>query len=163
MSDWDGRPQNPEQSGMHLLRSRLTGHLTGWYWNAATERFRHEHITLGRTALLEPALLERYVYEGPILTPAEVAALTQERDRLRHDLTIARLDRDHARRMADEARREGIAAAATELRAIAARLRRMDLVDLQVLANAATLEQAADALAELPAARKLTGLEYRGG
>jgi hypothetical protein len=32
-----------------------------------------------------------------------------------------------------------------------------------VLANAATLEQAADALAELPAARKLTGLEYRGG
>jgi hypothetical protein len=72
MSDWDGRPQNPEQSGMHLLRSRLTGHLTGWYWNAATERFHHEHITLGRTALLE-----RYVYEGPILTPAEVAALVE--------------------------------------------------------------------------------------
>lgn len=66
---WDGRPPNPEQSGMHLLRSRLTGYLTGWYWNAATERFHHEHITLGRTALLE-----RYVYEGPILTPAEIAA-----------------------------------------------------------------------------------------
>jgi hypothetical protein len=66
---WDGRPPNPEQSGMHLLRSRLTGHLTGWYWNATTERFHHEHITLGRTALLE-----RYVYEGSILTPSEVAA-----------------------------------------------------------------------------------------
>jgi hypothetical protein len=62
-------PKNPEQSGMHLLRSRLTGHLTGWYWNATTGRFHHEHITLGRTALLE-----RYVYEGPILLPSEVAA-----------------------------------------------------------------------------------------
>ena len=66
---WDGRPQTPEQSGMHLLRSRLTGHLTGWYWNAATERFHHEHVTLGRAASIE-----RYVYECPILTPADVAA-----------------------------------------------------------------------------------------
>ena len=96
-------------------------------------------------------------------TAATLEDAADEIERLRHELTIARLDRDHARRLADEARREGIAAAATELRAIAARLRRMDLVDLQVLANAATLEQAADALAELPAARKLTGLEYRGG
>jgi len=78
---WDGRALNPEQSGMHLLRSRLTGHLTGWYWNATTGRFHHEHITLGRTALLE-----RYVYEGPILLPPDVAALTQERDRLREAL-----------------------------------------------------------------------------
>lgn len=70
MSDeWEGYPQNPERDGMHLLRYRLTGHLTGWYWNAKTERFHHEHITLGRAALLE-----RYIYEGPILTPAEVAA-----------------------------------------------------------------------------------------
>jgi hypothetical protein len=86
-----------------------------------------------------------------------------EIERLHHELTIARLDRDHARRLAAEARREGIGAAASELRAIAARMRRMDLVDLQVLSNAATLEQAADALAELPAARNPTGLEYRGG
>ena len=91
------------------------------------------------------------------------ADAADEIERLRHELTIARLNRDHARRLADEARREGIADAATELRAIAARMRKMDLVDLQVLANAATLEQAADALAELPAARKPTGLEYRGG
>ena len=70
---WDGRPQNPEQSGMHLLRSRLTGHLTGWYWNATTERFHHEHITLGRAASLE-----RYVYECPVLTPAEVEARVVE-------------------------------------------------------------------------------------
>jgi hypothetical protein len=54
---------------MHLLRSRLTGHLTGWYWNATTERFHHEHVTLGRAASIE-----RYVYECPILTPADVAA-----------------------------------------------------------------------------------------
>lgn len=66
---WDGRPQNPEQSGMHLLRSRLTGHLTGWYWNAATGRFHHEHVTLGRAASLE-----RYFYESPIVTPSELAA-----------------------------------------------------------------------------------------
>jgi hypothetical protein len=39
----------------------------------------------------------------------------------------------------------------------------MDLEDLQVLANAATLEQAADALAEMPMTRAPTGLEYRGG
>ena len=59
--------------------------------------------------------------------------------------------------------REGVNAAATELRAIAARLRRMDAVRLEVLANAATLEMAADALAEMPITRASTGLEYRGG
>jgi hypothetical protein len=59
--------------------------------------------------------------------------------------------------------REGVNAAATELRAMAARLRRMDPVRLEVLANAATLEMAADALAEMPMTRSLTGLEYRGG
>ena len=59
--------------------------------------------------------------------------------------------------------REGVNAAATELRAMAARLRRMDAVRLEVLANAATLEMAADALAEMPMTRALTGLEYRGG
>jgi hypothetical protein len=66
---WDGRPPNPEQSGMHLLRSRLTGHLTGWYWNATTERFHHEHVTLGRASSIE-----RYVYECPIRTAAEIEA-----------------------------------------------------------------------------------------
>jgi hypothetical protein len=59
--------------------------------------------------------------------------------------------------------REGVNAAATQLRAIAARLRRMDPVRLEVLANAATLEMAADALAEMPMTRAPTGLEYRGG
>jgi hypothetical protein len=107
--------------------------------------------------------LRHHAKYGDGWTRPDAGAAADEIDRLRHDLTIARLDRDHARRLADEARREGIAAAAAELRAIAVRMRKMDLVDLQVLANAATLEQAADALAELPAARKLTGLEYRGG
>jgi hypothetical protein len=59
--------------------------------------------------------------------------------------------------------REGVNAAATELRAMAARLRRMDPVRLEVLANAATLEMAADTLAEMPMTRAPTGLEYRGG
>jgi len=83
---WDGRPQNPEQSGMHLLRARLTGHLTGWYWNATTERFHHEHVTLGRAASIE-----RYVYECPILTPAEVEACVAEarRDALEEAARIA--------------------------------------------------------------------------
>jgi hypothetical protein len=96
-------------------------------------------------------------------TAATLEQAADEIERLRDELINTRLERDNARRLVEAAWREGIAAAATELRAIAARLRRMDLVDLQVLANAATLEQAADALAELPAARKLTGLEYRGG
>ena len=59
--------------------------------------------------------------------------------------------------------REGVNAAATELRAIAARMRRLDPVRLEVPANASTLEMAADALAELPMVRAPTGLEYRGG
>jgi hypothetical protein len=59
--------------------------------------------------------------------------------------------------------REGVNAAATELRAIAARMRRMDPVRLEVLTNAATLEQAADALAEMPMVREPTGLDFRGG
>jgi hypothetical protein len=54
-------------------------------------------------------------------------------------------------------------AAATELRAMAARLRRMDAVRLEVLANAATLEMAADALAEMHMVREPTGLDFRGG
>jgi hypothetical protein len=84
---WDGRPQNPEQSGMHLLRSRLTGHLTGWYWNATTERFHHEHVTLGRAALLE-----RYVYEGLIHTPAEVSALVEAARREEREACAAVVD-----------------------------------------------------------------------
>ena len=59
--------------------------------------------------------------------------------------------------------REGVNAAATELRAMAARLRRMDAVRLEVLANAATLEMAADALAEMHMVREPTGLDFRGG
>jgi hypothetical protein len=39
----------------------------------------------------------------------------------------------------------------------------MDAVRLEVLANAATLEMAADALAEMLITRASTGLEYRGG
>jgi len=130
-------------------RLRSEGALAGHYDAPAIQREAADEIDRLRAEIV---LLEA--------TGAEAA---DEIERLRHDLTIARLDRDHARRLAAEARREGIAAAATELRAIAARMRRMDLVDLQVLSNAATLEQGADALAELPAARKPTGLEYRGG
>ena len=59
--------------------------------------------------------------------------------------------------------REGVNAAATELRAIAARMRRLDPVRLEVLANASTLEMAADALAEMPMVREPTGLEFRAG
>jgi transposase InsO family protein len=107
--------------------------------------------------------LRHHAKYGDGWTRPDAGAAADEIDRLRDELINTRLERDNARRLVEAARREGIAAAATELRAIAARMRKMDLVDLQVLANAATLEQAADALAELPAARKLTGLEYRGG
>lgn len=59
--------------------------------------------------------------------------------------------------------REGVADAAVFLRAMAARMRRIDPTRLEVLANAATLEIAADQLAELPMAPEPTGLEVRGG
>jgi hypothetical protein len=132
MSDWDGRPPNPERDGWHWLGDDRNPQPVLWLaefasWTDGTMHSPQSVVGLG------------FCYIGPCLLPSEVAA------------------------QIEAARREGIAAAATELRAIAARMRRMDLVDLQVLANAATLEQAADALAELPAARKLTGLEYRGG
>lgn len=61
---------------------------------------------------------------------------------------------------------EGLGAAVVHLRAMAARLRAVDPVRLEILANAALLETAADSLPELPmpaARREATGIEYRGG
>ena len=65
---------------------------------------------------------------------------------------------------------EGVAAAATEVRAIARRMRDCVAHDPpaeaasthDVLAKAAVLEQAADALAEMQRKREPTGLEERG-
>lgn len=59
--------------------------------------------------------------------------------------------------------REGVHAAVAEVRAIAARMRRLDPVRLEVLANAATLEQAAEAVEAMPMVREPTGLEFRAG
>lgn len=53
--------------------------------------------------------------------------------------------------------------AARALRAMARRMRASAGGCHVALANASTLETAADALAEMPAAYEPTGLEYRGG
>ena len=57
----------------------------------------------------------------------------------------------------------GMHAAVAEVRAMAARLRAMDPVRLEVLSNAATLEQAADMLEAKASNQEPTGLEFRGG
>lgn len=58
---------------------------------------------------------------------------------------------------------EGVQACCREARAVAARLRSMDPVRLEVLTNANTLELLADALERNPPMPEPTGLEYRGG
>ncbi len=59
--------------------------------------------------------------------------------------------------------REGVADSAVFLRAMARRIRERAKGCTYALNNAATLEQAADQLAETPPAKRPTGLEYRGG
>jgi hypothetical protein len=59
--------------------------------------------------------------------------------------------------------REGVADSAVFLRAMASRIRQRAKGCTYALSNAATLEMAADELAETPPAREPTGLEIRGG
>ena len=59
--------------------------------------------------------------------------------------------------------RAGLAAAATEARRQAKAIRQRAQGCPYANGNAATLEQHADSLPELPGAREPTGLEYRGG
>ena len=62
-----------------------------------------------------------------------------------------------------DAWREGVADSAVFLRAMAARIRQRAKGCVYAMSNAATLETAADQLAETPPAREPTGLEYRAG
>jgi hypothetical protein len=59
--------------------------------------------------------------------------------------------------------RAGLAAAATEARRQARAIRQRAQGYPYAASNAATLEQYADSLPELPGAYEPTGLEYRGG
>lgn len=75
-------------------------------------------------------------------------------ERLRRDATCtshheAAAEIERLRAARDGAWLEGASAAAVKVRDMAARLRRMDGVRLEVLAQASTLELAADAIAEL--------------
>lgn len=62
-----------------------------------------------------------------------------------------------------DAWREGVADSAVFLRAMAARIRQRAKGCVYAMSNAATLEIAADELAETQRGREPTGLEYRGG
>jgi hypothetical protein len=59
--------------------------------------------------------------------------------------------------------RDGVADAAVFLRAMASRIRQRAKGCTYAMSNAATLEMAADELAETHPAREATGLEFRGG
>ena len=59
--------------------------------------------------------------------------------------------------------REGVSDSVVSLRAMASRIRQRAKGCTYALSNAATLETAADQLAETPPAREPTGLEYRAG
>jgi hypothetical protein len=59
--------------------------------------------------------------------------------------------------------RDGVGDAAVFLRAMARRIRDKAKGCTFAMSNAATLEQAADALAEMPMVREPTGLEFRAG
>lgn len=62
-----------------------------------------------------------------------------------------------------DAWREGVADSAVFLRAMAARIRQRAKGCVYAMSNAATLETAADQLAETQPGREPTGLEFRGG
>jgi len=68
---WDGRPQNPERTAPHWLKT-AEGELFVGHWDAQDQMWF--------------ACDEDDQYVAPCHTPAEVAALTQERDRLRNAL-----------------------------------------------------------------------------
>jgi hypothetical protein len=102
-------------------------------------------------------------------TRPDAGEAADEIERLRHELTIARLDKDHAHRLGAEARREGFLAALAmaerrcEDAARYVRLRARTGEDHTV---ASTYEHAAAMVRDLPMPadiREPTGLEYRGG
>lgn len=62
-----------------------------------------------------------------------------------------------------DAWREGVADSAVFLRAMAARIRQRAKGCTYAVSNAATLEMAADELAQTQPSREATGLEFRGG
>lgn len=76
---WDGRPENPERGGAHWLR-RKSGGLEAWTWDPDADGCGTEYSGAWQEGDGDgqPEDMARWFnYEGPCLTPAEVAAAVQ--------------------------------------------------------------------------------------
>lgn len=72
---WDGRPQNPERDGWHFYEDRDGDDFAAW-WNAEKQQHLIVEMFLEGSQAFSPsqAIVLRWRYLGPCLTPAEVAA-----------------------------------------------------------------------------------------
>lgn len=101
MSEWDGRPLNPERDGWHWLRTP-DGMTAPYEWRAAGEcergRWPSGWVEEGETEW--PAL--ECTYLGPALTPAELAAERAAAWRAGRDAAagIADIERDRLKTLA---------------------------------------------------------------
>jgi hypothetical protein len=122
---WDGRPENPERDGVHILINRIATGST-WvclHWRADVQLFQSANELLPRSAVQR-----HYDYQGPFVTPSEHAALLAERDalRARADDWRGMLDSvltDTARELGCAPDNEAILAAVADLKAALATAR----------------------------------------
>ena len=80
---WDGRPENPEQRRAHWLR-RKGGGLEAWTWDPDADGCGTEYSGAWHEADGDgqPEEMARWFnYEGPCLTPAELAAQVEAAQR----------------------------------------------------------------------------------
>jgi hypothetical protein len=135
----------------HVTRGPATHDAPGILVEVAPGRFQLRAVAELRAALAE--IIERADAGAPARALASIARRTLGRD-------------DPAAPTPDlyaEGYRAGLAAAATEARRQARAIRKRAMGCPVTFGNAATLEQMADTLAEMPMVREATGLEYRGG
>lgn len=66
---WDGRPQNPERDGAHVIYDRHLRHETAVLWSCATQQY-HDMASM----VTPVGAAKWWEYRGPCLTPAEIAA-----------------------------------------------------------------------------------------
>lgn len=80
MSEWDGRPENPERAGWHWIADKQ-GRVLPMDWNGHDPGARHHWIYgwRGWTAAEMVALGRCYL--GPCRTPAEVAEMVAAAER----------------------------------------------------------------------------------
>lgn len=74
MTEWDGRPENPERDGWHWVRTVCGGEPAPMEWTSL-RTVDNVRVWLTRDGYTSPQeAAEQWVYLGPCLTPAEVEA-----------------------------------------------------------------------------------------